>query len=142
MGRCGLAETPHAGGNEIKVLKAVLGACGTFAALAAAIYVFGGIVLLLRLETKGLRGEVVVASLPREFLVSVGLAVLLQLLFLVLILLGAFIQQAGGVTALGRPGADARLARGIRLLLVGSATAVLALPLARWMDSMTCRGGG
>jgi hypothetical protein len=120
-----LEKTHDEGKKENQVLKAVLGAFGTFAALGAAVYIFGGIVLLLRLSTRGLRGEVVVASLPRAFLVSVGLAVLLQFVFYVLFLLVAFIQEAGGLTSLERDEGDGRLATGIRLALVGIATAVL-----------------
>jgi hypothetical protein len=135
QGRFGLTAVQSSKNQQPKenqVLKAILGAFGTFAALAAAIYVFGGVVLLLRLETQGLRGEVVVASLPREFLISVGLAVLLQFVLYLTVLLGAFIQQAGRVTAVGR-GGDEKFAQGIRLAIVGVATAVLAVPLSRWI---------
>jgi hypothetical protein len=140
------------------VLKAVLAAFGTFAVFVTAIYVFGGVVLLLRLQLKGLRGEVVIASLPREFLVSVGLAVLLQFFIYLLVLISAFAQQVEERTALrksedaalGEPKVDAAkgaddeakpsepeaskaLARVLRVGIVGLATAVLAVPLVRWI---------
>jgi hypothetical protein len=57
----------------------VLGALGTLtgllAALAAAIYLTGGLVLSLQLGLEELPSTVAVAQLPREFLISVGLTV-------------------------------------------------------------------
>jgi hypothetical protein len=120
------------------VLKAVLGAIGTFAAVVTAIYVFGGVVLLLRLQFEGLRGEVVVSSLPREYLISVGLALLLQFLVYVLILFAAYVQQRVPEVRARMPVPDSgnpapALAVVIRVAIVGGATVALALPLTRWI---------
>jgi hypothetical protein len=48
---------------------------GLFAALVAAIYLTGGLVLSLRLGLERLPSTAAVAQLPREFLISVGLTV-------------------------------------------------------------------
>ena len=57
----------------------LLGALGTltglFAALVAAIYLTGGLVLSLRLGLERLPSTAAVAQLPREFLISLGLIV-------------------------------------------------------------------
>jgi hypothetical protein len=124
----GSNETP----NENPVLRAILTAFGSFAALVALIYVFGGLVLYLRLQIRHQRTDVVVATLPREFLISVGLAVLAQFGFYLLFLLGAFVQQVEPSTRIG--GINAKLARAIRVLLVLGATLVLAIPLSRWIE--------
>ena len=69
----------EASANGEGAVKTVAGVFGLFAGLVALVYVFGGIVLLLRLQVRGLRAEVVVSTLPRDFLVSVGLPVIFQL---------------------------------------------------------------
>lgn len=117
--------------KENPVLKAVLAALGTFTALVATIYVLGGAALYLRLQLRGLRTDAVVASLPREFLISVGLAVLAQFGFYLLFLLGAFIQQAEASVRVG--GRNAKRAKAIRYVLILSATLALAIPLSRWI---------
>ena len=63
----------------------------------------------------------VVATLPREFLVSVGLAVLLQLIIVVAFLLVALWPTREGTR------------RAVILLSATLATAALAFPLARWI---------
>jgi hypothetical protein len=120
-------ETP----KENPVLKAALAALGTFTALVAAIYVLGGAALYLRLQLRGLRTDAVVSSLPREFLISVGLAVLAQFGFYLLFLLGAFIQQVEPSVRVG--GRHVKRAKRIRYVLVLSATLALAIPLSRWI---------
>jgi hypothetical protein len=50
------------------------------AGLAAAIYLTGGLVLYLRLGLRRLPSTAVVSQLPREFLISIGLAVRRRLL--------------------------------------------------------------
>lgn len=107
---------PDEGWDPTKVLAGVF---GLFAGLVALVYVFGGIALLLRLQLKGLRAEVVVATLPREFLVSVGLAVLLQFIIVVAFLLVAFGPR------------EERSA--VIVLSTTFATAALAYPLMRWI---------
>jgi hypothetical protein len=115
--------------SENQLLKAVLAAFGTFAAFVAAIYVFGGCVLYLRLQIRGLRTDAVVSSLPREFLISVGLSVLVQLVPYLLLLLGAYIQEA----RLPLDGDHPNWANVLRASLVGAATLILALPTLRWI---------
>jgi len=150
-----------------KPVETIAGVFGLLAGVVAFVYVFGGIVLLLRLQVRGLRAEVVVATLPREFLVSVGLAVLFQFVMFMAVLLGAFLQQAFAPIAIAPgafvqhvapialaqpapPSGDAPPSPGdappspgnqefplgphaIRVLIVGAATAVLVVPLLRWI---------
>ena len=102
--------------------------------------------LLLRLQVRGLRAEVVVATLPREFLVSVGLAVLAQFVVFVAILLAASIPQSDALVSerlaafvtnhvrLGRwLGQTPSIREAIRAMIVFVAVLVLAVPLARWI---------
>ena len=51
----------------------VAAAFGLFAGLASLVVILGGAVLSLRLRSQGLPADAVVAVLPREFLISVGL---------------------------------------------------------------------
>jgi len=63
--------------NRNSGLLAALGTLtGLFAGLVAAIYLTGGLVLSIRLGLEGLPSTAAVAQLPREFLISLGLTVL------------------------------------------------------------------
>jgi hypothetical protein len=106
---------------------------GLLAGFVAFVYVFGGIVLLLRLQVRGLRADVVVSALPRNFLVSVGLAVLFQFVIFLALLMAALIQQAHRSTALTPVGRQAPWGLVIRYVIVSLATLVLAWPLSRWI---------
>ena len=56
--------------DSVKQVTEVLGA---IAGIAALIYVAGGTIYYVRLSTYGIQGLNVVGSLPREFLISIGL---------------------------------------------------------------------
>jgi hypothetical protein len=66
---------------------------GLFAGLASLVVILGGSVLAFRLRTQGLPADAVVAVLPREFLISVGLGVTIQLVAFLLALLLGFVWQ-------------------------------------------------
>ena len=102
-------QTQHAG------LVAALGKLtGLFAALVAAVYFTGGLVLSLRLGLEGLPSTAAVAQLPREFLISVGLTVLVPALGIGA--LGWWI--AGGDSSDGRRATAIGLALGLTWYLV------------------------
>lgn len=123
-------------GTSSDLFKTVLGLFGSFAALAAAIYAFGGFVLYERLGLRDLRTDAVVSSLPREFLISVGLAVLAQFGLFLLVLLVAYVQEAKlplGEREGRRLHLEVTWASAARVAIAIVATAVLALPLYRWI---------
>jgi hypothetical protein len=84
-GPAGLGRCPTVGTSAHRIVRnksqysEVVGALGTltglFAALAAAIYLTGGLVLSLQLGLERLPSTAAIAQLPREFLISVGLTV-------------------------------------------------------------------
>ena len=55
-------------------LKDVRDVLGGFAGIVALIYVSGGLVVGGRMTSSGLSGSIVLGELPRDFLLSVGLA--------------------------------------------------------------------
>ena len=116
--------------RDNQVLKWILGTIGTLAGVTAAIYVFGGAVLYWRLLLSQVRTDAVVSSLPREFLISIGLAVLAQLVPFMILLLLVYVQEAE------LPLASGAKAKRIRVCLVLLATLVLAIPLLLrvWRD--------
>jgi hypothetical protein len=66
---------------------------GLFAGFASLVVILGGAVFAFRLRTRGLPADAVVTALPREFLISVGLGVTLQLVAFLLVLLSGFVSQ-------------------------------------------------
>ena len=78
-------------------LGMVAAAFGLFAGLASLVVILGGAVLSLRFAEPGLPADAVVAVLPREFLISVGLGVTVQLVVFLLVLLPGFVWQGAGV---------------------------------------------
>ena len=141
--------------EENRAVQALTGLFGLFAGIALLVYVLGGVILLLRLQTRELRAEVVVATLPREFLVSVGLAALFQFFLFLGLLLLTFVQQAvpwakwpertsgrhrrvpsrlfRGLPSREHEEERELVAGGIRAIIVGAATAALVVPLTRWI---------
>jgi hypothetical protein len=140
--------------EENRAVQALTTLFGLFAGIALLVYVLGGVILLLRLQTRELRAEVVVATLPREFLVSVGLAALFQFFLFLGLLLLTFVQQAvpwarwpetrgrhrrvpsrlfRALPAQEHEEERELVAGGIRGIIVVAATAALVVPLTRWI---------
>jgi hypothetical protein len=63
-----------------RLLGALTRLTGLFAGLVAAIYLTGGLVLSLRLGLQHLPSSAAVAQLPREFLISLGLTIVVPAL--------------------------------------------------------------
>lgn len=98
---------------------------GLAAVFAGSVYVLGGAVLSLRLTFRRVPADVVVAGIPREFLISIGLAVTLQLLMYI------------GIFAFVFRSAPKRLWTRRLILVALLAAAVLAYPLARSAEGST-----
>jgi hypothetical protein len=69
----------------------VAAAFGLFTGLASLVLFLGAFTLTWRLRTQGLPAEAVVAVLPREFLISVGVGVTIQLVAFLLAVSPAFV---------------------------------------------------
>ena len=117
-------------------LGMVAAAFGLFAGLASLVVILGGAVLSWRLRSQGLPADAVVSVLPREFLISVGLGVTVQLVVFLLVLLPGFVWQGAGVArAAAWAGAALlaypflRIASGYDWLLLGAAWLVTAFIL-------------
>ena len=113
------ADEDGSGGS--KPLGAVTAAFGLLAGLTALVAVLGGVALTLRFRASNVPMEAIVGGLPKQFFLSVGLDVTLQLLvFSVLIALAV------------RPAASSLA----RLLLSAVAAFVLAYPFFRIADGL------
>jgi hypothetical protein len=120
----------------------VAAAFGLFAGFASLVVILGGAVLTFRLRSRGLQPEGVVAVLPRELLISVGLSVVIQLALFFLVLLPGFVWEqlrievaiAGACAAailLAYP--FLRIAAGYDLVLLAAAWAVTAFILSAFI---------
>jgi hypothetical protein len=115
----------------------VTAAFGLFTGLASLVLFLGAFTLTWRLRTQGLPAEAVVAVLPREFLISVGVGVTVQLVAFLLALSPAFVwsrvtlvavaSASAGATALAYP--FLRIAAGSEWFLLVAAWFVTAIIL-------------
>lgn len=108
-------------------------ALGLLAGLATLVYIAGGVVLTLRLGFEDLPGDNVIAQLPREFLISVGVTIVVAPIALAAMVYAAWRLTKGGgggfsdIAALSQP--EVKASRAGKAALIGAA---LVIPGGVW----------